>query len=328
MEVLEFVNGAGILQLHASIYGQDGLEGIASFWERASECETLREICMHACGGSTALIVHVDGVGTFRNSESDVWSFSSIHAASSHGSPFDVKFPLCILEHHTVEQLNASAQKTLHTRIAECISWQQKALISCVHPRTGFYDEPLDRKWTGKVMTVPALIFGWQGDLKARKEAHCSDRYYRTKFMCDTCDAQLTTSRADPQMSYKHFADDAAWEKTIIPLRNRVISPWQQVSGICAVQVFRDEMHMMAMGSSRWIASSTIRSWDCNGHLRSWATANGSNQDDVLDALWDAFRAWCNKYDIKCISKCFFQGITLVTSRTMMNLKWRVGFPR
>ena len=83
-EVLEFIADAGILQLHASIYGRDGLEGIEKCWERAQKCEELRDLCVHACGAAAALIVHFDGVGTFRNNETDVWSFSSVHAASSH----------------------------------------------------------------------------------------------------------------------------------------------------------------------------------------------------------------------------------------------------
>ena len=76
-EFLDSLHGAGHIQQHVSLLGEDGIEGVRAFWREARKCEALRALCDAAKPDSIPLLIHYDGIGTFRNFEHDVWSFSS-----------------------------------------------------------------------------------------------------------------------------------------------------------------------------------------------------------------------------------------------------------
>eukprot|EP00959_Pyramimonas_sp_CCMP1952_P416660 8729448-Pyramimonas_sp.AAC.1 len=70
------------------------------------------------------------------------------------------------------------------------MAFEQEVLLSGKHPCEGFYGGALKRAHTGKPLGVRACLLGWRGDFEARKECHCMPWYYRTKSMCDLCEAQ------------------------------------------------------------------------------------------------------------------------------------------
>ena len=61
-EWVEFIHAAGILQRHASLYGEDGTQGIEQVWHAAEACDVLKELAELAKKTAVPLLLHVDGV--------------------------------------------------------------------------------------------------------------------------------------------------------------------------------------------------------------------------------------------------------------------------
>ena len=117
---------AGHMQQHVSLLGEDGIEGVRAFWREARKCETLRALCDSAGHESIPLLVHFDGIGTFRNFEHDVWSFSSAMTHGTGGSIYDKKFPRMVLDH---DRIPPNMVHELHDRVAAFTAWEQDSLL-------------------------------------------------------------------------------------------------------------------------------------------------------------------------------------------------------
>ena len=246
------------------------------------------------------------------------------------GSIFDKKFLRLVVDH---DRIPPDMVHVFHERVAAFTAWEQEVLLEGRHPVLGFHGELMSRSRSGKRMPVNACVFGWQGlgvrmaregvllcpalplpclpaclpaclrllaegDFKARMEAFGFHYYYKTKHMCDACDAQLTTARADPTLSFKNFADDAPWRATCYSDRDLVDqqpSGMWQIRGFSHVQAFRDELHLLPNGISQLLVADVLLYWESSGMLTVWAQHRGLDHHHPLGALWDDFREWGRK---------------------------------
>ena len=297
-EFLHFISQQGYLQTHVSLLGEEGMEGVRHFWTEARTCETLQDVCTAALPDSVPLLIHYDGIGTFRNHEHDVWSWSSALIYGARGSIFDNKFPRLILDHSRIPGFHAH---WVHQIIADFTAWEQDVLLEGRQPCHGFYNEELQRPWTGQSLQVKACIFGWQGDFKARMEAFGFRWYYRTKRICDSCEAMACTKNSDPTLSYKNFADDAQWRRTKYSDEELLQQPsgmWQ-IRGFRHAQAFRDELHLLPGGITKLVVANVVLHWDETGMLAAWAANRGLQNGHPMDALWDDYRAWLKRHSVK-----------------------------
>eukprot|EP00969_Alexandrium_andersonii_P025869 1129634-Alexandrium_andersonii.AAC.1 len=72
------------MQWRMSVVGEDGEQGLASFWANARRdpwAQSFPELPDHPEHGFAALLVHAEGMEVFKNTEYNVWSFSTAHAA-------------------------------------------------------------------------------------------------------------------------------------------------------------------------------------------------------------------------------------------------------
>ena len=97
-EILHAVHRAGKLQFHISMLGSDGYENIKVFWENALRQTWGR--CHPAAVNKSRLrktipvVIHIDGVATYTDSEANIYSLSS---ALASGCTWDTKFVLCVV---------------------------------------------------------------------------------------------------------------------------------------------------------------------------------------------------------------------------------------
>ena len=196
------------------------------------------------------------------------------------------KFPRLLVHHARVPDRQRGL---FHDIIGRFTAWEQDILLEGRHPVVGFYGEPLKRDLSG--------VFGWQGGFKARMEAFQFVFYYRTLHMCDACDAMLTSARADPELTYKSFADNAQWRATEYSNEDLKMqySPMWLIRGFGHAQAFRDELHLLPAGITKFVVANTVRFWEKSGLLAAWALGRELDHHHPLDALWDDYSAWLKR---------------------------------
>ena len=113
--------------------------------------------------------------------------------------------------------------------------------------------------------------------------------------MCDACDAMLTTRRADPGMTFKSFADNAKWRATEYSDEDLQTQYSWLVRGFGHAQAFRDELHLLPGGITKFVVANTVRFWEKSGLLAAWALGRELDHHHPLDALWDDYSAWLKR---------------------------------
>lgn len=127
--------------------------------------------------------------------------------------------------------------------------------------------------------TIRLLYIAFKADLKARKECHDLDAYYKCRSCCDRCDAiQPFTSEPEP-FTYKHMARTAPYAATCKDHHGylqsaRRISPWAVVPGWQFETLSFDMMHLVFLGVARNHVPSCLKI------LKLWGYHYDVNEDD------------------------------------------------
>jgi hypothetical protein len=133
---------------------------------------------------------------------------------------------------------------------------------------TAFIAETLERLTPGHLPDGwSAVFFAWQGDLKARKEAHRFGQSYMHGYCCDRCMAQQPHRGAVPDLLYGDFSDSAGHRGTRITQKAYLLSnmhklsPWTRIPGWCIELTLLDAMHVVFLGIARDHVASHLTLW-------------------------------------------------------------------
>lgn len=116
-----------------------------------------------------------------------------------------------------------------------------------------FSDQPVLKGFT---TAIRLIYIAFKADLKARKECHVLDAYYKCRKCCDRCDAVQPFTSAPEPMTYKDMAYDAPYAATCKDhwsyLQNaQQLSPWAVVPGWQFETLTFDMMHLVFLGVAR-----------------------------------------------------------------------------
>ena len=188
-----------------------------------------------------------------------------------------------------------------HTVVAQVLAWSVHISETGIGPKHGFYGEPL----TGRRALMAdkplaggyAMIFsGWTGDWKARKECHFLTRHYGTHQCCEDC-AAVKPQINDKELrclSYENLSENAPLRQTLLnfegykraALRQ---SPWAAFRGFHNQIIFRDWLHVVALGLGRDEVASAM--WE----IVHMDTVPGLRKDQQLGLLLQELRTWSRK---------------------------------
>ena len=124
-EILHAVHRAGKLQFHISMLGSDGYENIKVFWENALRQTWGR--CHPAAVNTSRLrktipvVIHIDGVATYTDSEANIYSLSS---ALASGCTWDTKFVLCVVP--VLLALTKRKKRAVNVALCKFFGWSMQ----------------------------------------------------------------------------------------------------------------------------------------------------------------------------------------------------------
>ena len=123
------------------------------------------------------------------------------------------------------------------------------------------------------------VYFAWKGDLKARKQCHGFQRYYRCKHLCDKCCAVQPMTNAPETFTYKNMSPNAPYATTVKDHDDYIrsttqISDWSVVQGWQYESVSFDMMHIVFLGIAKNHIPSCLKILRLRGFLlwtwRNW----------------------------------------------------------
>ena len=181
---------------------------IEAYWIRAEETDWGRrhsvnsdpELRAHRAWTVPAAI-HVDGMNYRRNTEGDVWSWSSLLAKSS---TWDSKLLICVIPHERI------VPQVTTDEVVKVLSWSFEAMKRGLYPATGPFGERLDdrrRALAGQPLAgnFRCAFAAFKSDLKARVEIHGFRQNYMAARMCELRHAHKTI----PELIFTDFGPEA-----------------------------------------------------------------------------------------------------------------------
>ena len=302
-EMMAMLHSAGPLQWAISMAGPRGKDGIAALWNHLAGLEEWRDHwALQAPRDTQGLIpiaCHVDGTEVFTNQEHVVWSWSSVMKSCEVASIWDHKFLICAIPYKFMTQ--ASTRNRVHAEIAKLIQWSLAQARCGVWPQTGYYDEQFVEQSQRCNLRGQSLANGWRmcflvlkADLKARKEAMNFRRWYRCKFICDSCLAEMP-SGPDHATSYKNLSTQGGWSRSVFTTYGflqleRGGCPWTVVDGWSLRCCIFDVMHCAHLGILRDAVACCLAYLADNRLLPAWSPA--ANLDSKLRTFWCLMRDW------------------------------------
>ena len=172
---------------HALFYeamlGDKNQSSLVSFWDR---CMMQPWGPTHPCARSPQdfhrtfpLLFHCDGAEAYSVQEALIYSISSPFA--KHINVYIAKYLCVVLMMGDIEK--PGLWPVVNRILADLFSWSLGVAETGIMPSEGFYKEPLSLGTKrGKKAGEPIaggnkfVYFGWTGDKKAKKEAHCYSR--------------------------------------------------------------------------------------------------------------------------------------------------------
>lgn len=119
---------------------------------------------------------------------------------------------------------------------------------------------------------VRAAYWAFRYDGKARVECNEFERYYKCKFICESCLAQQRCKDFDPNLLYADFRessprhltmiDDATYRQTA-----KTMSPYSCISGWTLGTCLRDMLHVIYLGTAKDLIPSLLADWLDHGLL-------------------------------------------------------------
>ena len=128
----------------------------------------------------------------FKNTEYDVWSFSSLMGPTD-GNIFDLKWPSLILKTDMLK--DNKNRKAAFDTICEFINWSHDHLLRNEAPDLSFENREFGKNTLSyRLRKQPLMPEGWRvafvgckADAKARAAMNSFTRYYGAKFICESC---------------------------------------------------------------------------------------------------------------------------------------------
>ncbi|CAE7832343.1 unnamed protein product [Symbiodinium sp. CCMP2592] len=259
-----------------SMLGRHSPAAIKQFWrhlQRYVPEEVKDHPALAGCDLSEMiqLLIHFDGAEMYKNSEYNIWSFSSALSSLLDVDCLETQFVCCILPQKAMQQ--KQVKNYVHKEIARLMSWSFKVLQSGKFPSTGFYGEEFPstscrakRSGTALAGEWKACFYGFRGDQKARRECHYFSRHYNCIQLCDRCCAKTPTEKHMDDMNFKNFSANAPFLLTAIDHNmylnttpSAELSPWTAMPGWKIENTFFDWMHIVLLGIARDVVAAAIK---------------------------------------------------------------------
>jgi hypothetical protein len=278
---------------------------LKAFWDEALQSPAYCDIpCVEHAYSMVPLLVHYDGCEIFNLTEYACWQTGCILAEGS--DVLDQNYLNVIVEN---ELINAGEfGEDAHAQIAEFFAWSFRALLAGTWPEKGVHGEALAgdmrTRLAGTLLAggLRGFCIGFQCDMKARREAHRHDRWFRTTNPCQKClCSQPRFKAAVPEHSFANFGEHAPWTRTSLTdaeyMRTATSpTPWAALPGFKPLTYsIEDWMHNFSLGVGREVVANAIVVWLENGTLRKLADDRGWEFCDtttLLRALHLEFRAY------------------------------------
>ena len=307
-ELIAWLWGKGKATREQCLVGPEN--SLPEFWREAAKSETYADLPVPDPERTIPLLVHFDGCEVFNLTEFGIWQFSSLVASSSN--VLDQNFLSVIIES---ELIDGELSDEVHGRVARMFAWSFNALLQGKWPHEGMDGEPLQGQhrvqMAGKDLAggMCALCVGFQADMKARREVHRHDRWFRTTFPCQKClCSQPRFKKAVKELSYADFSENAAWVQTRLTERDymrtcKSVTPWVEVPGFKPLDfVLEDFMHNWSLGIARDLTANCIVQWLENHALERMAAQRGwayCDEAGLLRHLHLDFRSWIRRRRLK-----------------------------
>lgn len=305
-ELVALLWGRGQQTREQCLVGAPG--ALEAFWDEALQSSAYSDIpCVEHAYSMVPLLVHYDGCEVFNLTEYACWQVGCILAESS--DVLDHCFLSVIVEN---ELINAGEfGQEAHAQIAEFFAWSFRALLSGRWPEAGVHGEALAgerrTRLAGTLLAggLRGYCIGMQCDMKARREAHLHDRWFKCTNPCQKCWAsQPRFKSAVAEHSFANFDEQAPWTRTSLTdadyLRTAPrTTPWAALPGFKPLSyVVEDWMHNFSLGIGREVAANCVVTWHENGTLRKLADDRGwafCDDTTLLRAMHLDFRAYLRK---------------------------------
>ena len=278
-EFFAAVHAAGPGQWRTIMVGPLGDDGLRQFWRQAlAEPWGQNHPSIPRDTGAMAdmipFVIHSDGAGVGKpgnDLEFHIWSCES--AVASGGRMCDAFDVLMLAVMIPIAMLpTTDLKRSAHIKVAEWLAWSYACGEAGVWPELDFFGNPWPLRSHRYALRGQPLaggkrfcFVGTKQDLKARKEKHLFDRYYRSMFCCDSCCAVIPTANAPGNLSFAAFGENALWRKTTISTEAYVAmtekgcqSPYLKFNGFALERVMWDVMHLLYLGIAKHACANTM----------------------------------------------------------------------
>ena len=315
-ELFAFLWAQGQATREECLIGPPG--ALENFWRQAVSSPAYADIpCASEVNSVVPFLIHYDGVEVYNLTECAVWQCSSLLGSSA--SVLDKNFLSCLIE---VELLEGHLADDAHAAVAEMMAWSFAALLAGRWPTHGMRGEPLQghrQAMAGEWLAggMKGFCVGFQSDMKARRETHRHDRFYRTTHPCQKCLCmQPRYKTCIPALSFANFAVDAGWTWTSLTDDDYVetardITPWIAVPGFKPLSfILEDFMHDCSLGIFRDLCANVVIQWlECRA-LHSFAQSQQwefCDDESLLRALHLHWKSWLRAggFNVKCSENLF-----------------------